>query len=540
MKNFVNARETLVQESIDGLLLSSGGRLTRLDGFPQIKVVLRSELNRERVALISGGGSGHEPAHAGFVGSGMLSAAVCGEVFASPSVEAVLTAIRAVTGEAGCLLIVKNYTGDRLNFGLAAERARHMGLKVEMVVVGDDVSIPSSANPRGVAGTLFVQKVAGFFAERGDTLEAVKQAASHAADSVKTMGLALTTCHPPGSAGKEALGDDEAELGLGIHGEPGVRKVPVGSARELLDLVVGGLEAEVGEGPLCVLLNNLGAVPPVEMTLLLKDFAETSLGRRTELVVGPAPLMTSYDMNGFSLTAMPLTDELREAMVAEVGSPFWPKATNFAKAPLVAPPETEFTPAPASDDAVVGARLSALLQALVESRDDLNALDAKVGDGDAGDTFANAAAAITQKFSELPLAEPDSLLAALSASLGHAGGSSGILLAIFTGAASSEYHQRQDWLSALDYGLERMRFYGGASPGDRTMLDALIPGLQALKNGDSFAQAAAKAREGANATAGMSRASAGRSSYLNADTLQGVVDPGAEAVARAFEALARS
>ena len=164
MAQFVNAKDDLVKEAIDGLLACSGGSLARLDGYPHIKVVYRADWDRSRVALISGGGSGHEPAHAGVVGPGMLTAAVCGEVFASPSVEAVLAGILTVTGEAGCLLIVKNYTGDRLNFGLAVERARALGRKVEMVVVDDDIALPDLPQPRGVAGTLFVHKIAGAMA----------------------------------------------------------------------------------------------------------------------------------------------------------------------------------------------------------------------------------------------------------------------------------------------------------------------------------------------------------------------------------------
>lgn len=177
MTQFINARENLVTEAIDGLLATSGGSLSRLDGYPHIKVVYRSDWDKSKVALISGGGSGHEPAHAGFVGAGMLTAAVCGEVFASPSVDAVLAGILAVTGEAGCLLIVKNYTGDRLNYGLAAERARALGFKVEMVVVDDDIALPELPQARGLAGTLFVHKIAGDLAESGESLESVCAAA---------------------------------------------------------------------------------------------------------------------------------------------------------------------------------------------------------------------------------------------------------------------------------------------------------------------------------------------------------------------------
>lgn len=537
MKHFINDRDTLVQESIDGLIATSGGKLTRLDGYPHIKVVLRAEWDKSQVALISGGGSGHEPAHAGFVGPGMLTAAVCGEIFASPSVEAVLAAIRAVTGKAGALLIVKNYTGDRLNFGLAAERARQMGLKVEMVVVGDDISLSASVQPRGIAGTLLVHKVAGFYAERGEHLERVAEVAEQVATSVKSLGLALTTCHTPGSAEKETLAVDEAELGLGIHGEPGVRKVALASARTLLGQVVESLESSVPEGPLCALINNLGAVPPLEMGLLVRDFLDSSLGQRTELLIGPGHLMTSYDMNGFSLSLLPLNEEIRGAIATPVALAAWPGAMKIARPALVPLPAGEPAPTTASTDPIVTARLQALLTALVESRDALNALDAKVGDGDAGDTFAAAASAIQCRIDTLPSADPAELLAALSYSLGHAGGSSGILLAIFTGAASSSYRQKKDWLSALEYGVERMRFYGGANLGDRTMLDVLVPALEALKEGESLGEVAGVARRAANATAEMTAAGAGRSAYVGADALGGVIDPGAEAVARCFEAL---
>ena len=167
MDHFINSKETIVTDAIDGFLLGRGNTITRLDGYPDIKVVVRSDWKKEKVALISGGGSGHEPAHAGFVGRGLLTAAVCGEIFASPSVDAVLAGILAVTGPSGCLLIVKNYTGDRLNFGLAAEKARALGLKVEVVIVDDDIALPNDIQARGIAGTVFVHKVAGAQAEQG-------------------------------------------------------------------------------------------------------------------------------------------------------------------------------------------------------------------------------------------------------------------------------------------------------------------------------------------------------------------------------------
>ena len=193
MSQFINAKDTTVLEAIDGTIRASGGELARLDGYPHIKVVVRANWDKSQVALVSGGGSGHEPAHAGFVGEGMLAAAVCGDVFASPSVDAVLAGILAVTGPAGCLLIVKNYTGDRLNFGLAAERARAFGLNVNMVIVGDDIALPHLPQPRGVAGTLFVHKIAGAIAESGASLGDVTAAAERVIAGTKSIGMSLDT-----------------------------------------------------------------------------------------------------------------------------------------------------------------------------------------------------------------------------------------------------------------------------------------------------------------------------------------------------------
>lgn len=185
-----NDRKQLVNDAIEGILLSAPhGNLVKLDIDPAIRVVARGDWDKSRVAVISGGGSGHEPAHAGFVGKGMLTAAVCGDLFASPSVDAVLNAIVAVTGDRGCLLIVKNYTGDRLNFGLAAEKAKRYGLKVEMVIVADDIALPDNKQPRGIAGTALVHKIAGYAAEQGKSLNDVRDIAQQACDNLWSLGL---------------------------------------------------------------------------------------------------------------------------------------------------------------------------------------------------------------------------------------------------------------------------------------------------------------------------------------------------------------
>lgn len=186
--------ENIVTEAVDGILAASGGRLARPDGHPRIRVVLRTDWDRSKVALVSGGGSGHDPAHAGFVGHGMLTAAVCGDVFASPSVGAVLAGIVSVTGPAECLRIIKNDAGDRLNFGLAAERARAFGLKVGMVVADGDIALPHLPRRRGVAGTLLVRKITGASAESGADLGAVAETAARVIAQIRSIGMSLDAC----------------------------------------------------------------------------------------------------------------------------------------------------------------------------------------------------------------------------------------------------------------------------------------------------------------------------------------------------------
>ncbi len=297
MAQFINAKEDLVTEAIEGVLAASGGTLSRLDGYPHIKVVFRTDWDKSKVALVSGGGSGHEPAHAGFVGKGMLTAAVCGEVFASPSVEAVLAGILAVTGDAGCLLIVKNYTGDRLNFGLAAERARALGRKVEMVVVDDDIALPELPQPRGVAGTLFVHKIAGAVAEDGADLSSVAKAAKDVIGKVASIGMSLDTCTIPGSSKENRIGVGKAELGLGIHGEPGAEQVDFSTAMSAMTTVVEKLRGH-SSGDTIAIVNNLGSTTPLEMSVLTHALTESGMVKQ---IIGPAPLMTSLDMHGFGM-----------------------------------------------------------------------------------------------------------------------------------------------------------------------------------------------------------------------------------------------
>lgn len=538
MKQFMNSKETLVTEALDGLIRTSNGRLARLDGYPHIKVVVRADWDRSKVALVSGGGSGHEPSHAGFVGQGMLTAAVCGDVFASPSVDAVLAGILAVTGKSGCLLIVKNYTGDRLNFGLAAERARAFGLKVSMVIVDDDIALPHLPQARGVAGTLFVHKIVGAMAEAGADLDAITTAARHIIDGAISIGMSLDTCTVPGSPKEDRISAGKAELGLGIHGEAGVEQVGFTGARAAMAMVVDRLLPHLGQGDHVALLNNLGATTPLEMSVLAEELARSPLGDRVKWMIGPAPLMTSLDMHGFSVSLLPVTTEEVAHLSAPAAPPAWPPLATLAPVttrPLpdgLAPIQPVPSPHPARR-----ALLDRCCNALIACETDLNALDAKSGDGDTGSTLAGAARALQAALDRLPLADPTQLYRAIGMELSQTmGGSSGVLLAIFFTAAGDASASGKDWIGALSAGLDRVMQVGGAAPGHRTLIDALAPALAALPQ--SVSAAATAARTGADSTAQMTRAKAGRASYLSADKLAGYNDPGAEGVARLLETLA--
>lgn len=538
MAQFINGKDRLVTDAIDGLLATSGGRLHRLDGYPHIKVACRTDWDKSKVALISGGGSGHEPAHAGFVGEGMLTAAVCGEVFASPSVDAVLAGILAVTGEAGCLLIVKNYTGDRLNFGLAAERARAYGLKVTMVIVDDDIALPDLPQARGVAGTLFVHKIAGHLAEEDADLETVAKAAEEAVRDMASIGKSLDTCTVPGSTKEDRIAAGMAELGLGIHGEAGVQQVAFDGAISAMDMVLDKLLPHV-KGQECVaLLNNLGSTTPLEMAVLAHALTSSDKAKTVTAMIGPAPLMTSLDMHGFSVSLLPLTADRTAALGRDVPLPDWPGMTMLSPVTVKPLPDglSPIQPIP-SDSPATRALIETCCDLLIAAEADLNGLDAKSGDGDTGSTLATAARALKGSMDRMPLADLTQLFRAVGNELSQTmGGSSGVILAIFFGATGDACANGKPTAEALQTGLQRISEVGGAGLGDRTMIDALQPALQALSDG--IGAAAQAARTGANGTAAMGQAKAGRASYVPEENLIGHNDPGAEAVARLFEGLA--
>lgn len=544
-KFFMNTRNALVNDAIEGTIVGSRWQnLVQLDVDPFIRGVVRKEWQKNRVALISGGGSGHEPAHVGFIGKGMLTAAVCGDIFASPSVDAVLSAILAVTGEPGCLLIVKNYTGDRLNFGLAAEKAKRLGYRVELGMVDDAISLPDNKQPRGIAGTALIHKITGYATEQGLTLAKVTALAQKAIGATASIGVAMTGCNLPEEEGGAArIKHGHVERGLGIHGEPGAQTLPTVNSRELIQVMVDKLSAQLpAQGPVAALINNLGGVSPLEMSVFTKELVHAPLRDRLSYLIGPAPLVSALDMKGFSLSLLALDATLTTALLAEVETAGWQPPVRWQ--PLTrqkaANPRqtTRVTP---SVNARTGNIIDIVTETLLTLENELNRLDSLMGDGDTGTTFAAGAREIAtlNREGQLPQDDPAALLTLIGDKLATImGGSSGVLMSIFFTAAGQQVAEGQPLAQALLAGLQQMKHYGGAERGDRTLIDALQPALEALAEGADLRHAADAARAGNDATAAMDKANAGRSAYFNSDSLTGHKDPGAYAIEKVFANLA--
>ncbi|GAB2595787.1 dihydroxyacetone kinase family protein [Kribbella endophytica] len=544
MKKLVNSAGDVVPQMLDGFALVNPGIVVLGDG-----VAVRADADRlkERgqVALVSGGGAGHEPAHAGYVGPGMLTAAVAGDVFSSPSADAVLTAIRAVGSAAGVLLIVKNYTGDRLNFGLAAEIARGEGIPVELVVVADDAALADSdenAGRRGLAGTVLVHKIAGAAAEAGRPLREVAEQARAAAGSVATMGVALSGCTVP-AAGKPGLdlGADEIEWGLGIHGEPGIERGKLPTADEVVDRLLGQLIAdrEVKAGDRVVLLvNNLGGTPVMELGIVARRAVAVLAEREIQLErIWVGTFLTALEMAGCSLSLARVDDQVLGLLDAPTETMAWPAAHIGRVSAVTSRPEPSVelpAPAKAVDDHLWDS-VVAVCNVLIAAETQLTELDQLVGDGDLGISLARGARAVLAEKDQYDGTDDASTLRGIAGTVRRTvGGTSGPLYAALVLRAASARSAGKSWPEAFAAGVDAIAELGGAKVGDRTMLDALVPAAVALRTG-VLAEAVAAARKGTDETAGI-LARRGRSSYLG-DRALGTVDPGAEAVVLWLEAL---
>lgn len=325
MKKIINGVDQVENEMIQGMVKAYPQYLRKLDCG---NVVVRAEKKEGKVALISGGGSGHEPAHGGYVGEGMLDAAVAGAVFTSPTPDQILEGIKAVATDQGVLMVIKNYTGDVMNFEMAGEMAEMEGIQVKQVVVNDDVAVKDSlytVGRRGVAGTVFVHKIAGAKAEAGGSLDEVQAAAQKVIDNVRTMGMAIQPCTVPASGvpGFE-LTDEEMEVGIGIHGEPGTHREPLKKADEIVDMLLEKILADIDYTgkEVAVMVNGSGATPLMELFIINNHVADVLAAKGVKVyktLVGN--YMTSIEMAGFSISLLRLDDELKELLDAKADTP---------------------------------------------------------------------------------------------------------------------------------------------------------------------------------------------------------------------------
>ncbi|XP_031374939.1 putative 3,4-dihydroxy-2-butanone kinase isoform X2 [Punica granatum] len=508
----------------------------------------------------------------------MLTAAISGDVFASPPVDAILAGIRAVTGPMGCLLIVKNYTGDRLNFGLAAEQAKSEGYMVETVIVGDDCALPPPrgiAGRRGLAGTIFVHKVAGAAAAAGLTLSAVAAEAKRASEMVGTMGVALSVCTLPGQVTSDRLGPGKMELGLGIHGEPGAAVADVQPVDTVVSHVLKQiLSPETNYVPIIrgdrvvVMINGLGGTPIMELMIACRS-AVAKLQLEHGLAVDrvyTGSFMTSLDMAGFSISVMKADQSFLQRLDAATKAPAWPVGADgkhiSPKVPIPLPSsclkesnELPIRPPKLSQHGLVlEAAIEAAANAVINIRDSLNEWDAKAGDGDCGSTMFKGATSILEDLkTHYPLNNAAETVNEIGNSIRRVmGGTSGIIYNILCKAAYARLKARPEsavtakqWAEALKAAISAVSKYGGAGEGYRTMLDALIPACTVLKErlgaGDdpvtAFVLSSEAALAGAEATKQM-QAQAGRASYVSVENLLSVPDPGAMAAASWYRAAA--
>lgn len=581
MKKIINKPEDLVMEMCQGLILAH----PELEFIAKYKVIKKKQPDPDKVALISGGGSGHEPAHAGFVGQGMLDAAVCGDVFASPSQIQVYQAIKATAGNKGALLIIKNYSGDMMNFKNAAYLASEDGIKVDYVRVDDDIAVEDSlytVGRRGVAGTVLVHKIAGAAAEEGRELEEVKAIAEKAVSNVRSLGFALTSCTVPAKGTPTfELAEDEMEYGVGIHGEPGIKRERVLPADSLAERMVESLlkELEISSdqsAEVAVLVNGFGGTPLQEQYLfnyaVTKELAKRNVKIYRSFV---GNFMTSIDMAGLSVSVMKLDEELKELLSQESDTPAF-KVTGNELSPEYSEPE-DLTPHSETASFEVGSYepwanitenritlqnmmylVHQMGEVIIQNEVAFCELDAHAGDGDFGMSVAKGFKQLQREWGVIVNQPELSIAGFLDACslviMEYCGGASGPIWGSAFRAAGKAVEGKielrvadfADMLQAAVKGIQSTgeRSFGrGAVIGDKTLIDALVPcaeaWIQSAKNGDSFLVAFAKGAEaavqGAKATEQIV-ARMGRAGTVGERSL-GYPDAGAYALGVIFTAL---
>ncbi|AQS46366.1 dihydroxyacetone kinase [Thioclava nitratireducens] len=557
-KKLMNAPEDIIPEAIEGMLSAHPDLLT-VEGATRRAIVAKDGPRDGKVGIIIGGGSGHEPAFAGYVGRGLADAAAVGNVFASPSPEHILDAARAVEGGAGVMFLYGNYTGDVMNFDMAAEECEAMGIPARSVQVTDDVaSAPKGREKerRGIAGDFFVFKIAGAAAEAGRDLEGCYAAAQHANDNCRSMGVALSACSLP-QTGKPnfELGPEEMEIGMGIHGEPGMRRGNLESADAVSDELMDAIltDMELGQGDeVAVLVNGLGATGQLELYILHRRIARI-LGERGVKIhhswVGE--YCTSLEMAGASVTLLKLDADLKTLLDMPCRTPALTVAGSLAPAGK----RTRRTHAPASGKSGVERSalatggpvtpehfrqmMLAIADAIHANRDWLSELDGVIGDGDHGVTMDIGWTAVRKALSDPAdetVTETCSRMA--KAFLDAVGASSGPLYASAFRKAGEAVSDRLNldagamvaWIEGMCAGIQSR---GGAQVGDKTMIDAWVPAMAKAREtlhsgGDVIAcleAACAGAKSGRDYTAEI-ESRRGRSAKLGQRSV-GHMDPGA-------------
>ncbi|WP_339315059.1 dihydroxyacetone kinase subunit DhaK [Paenibacillus sp. FSL R10-2734] len=539
MKKIMNKPETLVREMCNGLVLAH----PELDFNDKFKVISKKEINTDKVTLISGGGSGHEPAHAGFVGNGMLDAAVCGDVFASPSQIQVYQAIRSSASQKGTLLIIKNYSGDIMNFKNAAHLASEDGIQVEYVKVDDDIAVEDSlytVGKRGVAGTVLVHKVAGAAAEAGLSLTEVKEAAQHAIDHVRTIGFAFTSCTVPAKGTPTFhIEEDEMEYGVGIHGEPGIRREKSVSADELAQRMVTSLLSNLQmnddtQQEVAVLINGFGGTPLQELYLLNNSvIRELTAKNKRVFKVFVGNYMTSIDMAGASVSIMKLDETLKKWLSAPCDTPALSVKGSFEPVNYTeiikeekADSTVSFKNNTNAEAAVIKNNqfslqnivylIDQMSEIIIENEVPFCELDSHAGDGDFGMSVAKGFKQLKVEWEDIlahHLSNIGDFLDACSLIImEHCGGASGPIWGSGFRAASKSAQQKQelsiqefaDMMQAVVKGIQdtgERSFGRGAVVGDKTLIDALVPfadaWTQSAGQGDDIKLAATKAAEAA-------------------------------------------
>lgn len=515
MKKLMNSSDTMVVEMCGGMVLAH----PELELIEKYKVLKKRVSNPKKVCLISGGGSGHEPAHAGFIGKGMLDAAVCGDIFASPSQIQVYQAIKETAGEAGALLIVKNYSGDMMNFKNGARLAEEDGIPVEYVKVDDDIAVKDSlytVGRRGVAGTVFVHKIAGAAAEQGYTLKQVKAAAENAISNIRSIGVAFTSCTVPAKGTPTfRIGENEMEYGVGIHGEPGKSREPMQSADALAERMCKELSEElslVENDEISILINGFGGTPLQELYLFLNTVAKMMAERKIKIYRSFAGnYMTSIDMSGVSVSFMKMNDELKELLDEESEAPAFRVKGHVPERTYVAHqiqehPDRKKLEQMQTDPAYAAIRgerittsnmiymVDAMSECIIKNEVPFCELDAHAGDGDFGMSVAKGFLRLKQEWDTV--VEKKSIGEFLDACsmiiMEHCGGASGPIWGsafrvagkVTNGKEELKAEEFANMLEAAVNGIQKTGEYSfgrGAVVGDKTVIDALAPCAEAWR-----------------------------------------------------------